>query len=124
MQTHAPAQQPSPDVDLSEVLQVLGRELDSLGHTAERLQTMLSPLFLRPSLDPICRRDAQACDHLTQHLYGLSAFVLALLPSIPPAWQVDPKPAGQVVLLSDLATRLSCAGAPEHDHNSGELEMF
>jgi hypothetical protein len=124
MQTHAGPTPHAPPIELSQVLQVLGDELDSLGRTAERLQTMLSPLFLRLSLDPVCRRDAQACDQLTQHLYGLSAFVMALLPSISQAWQVDPKPAGQAVPLSDLAGRLACMAPHESDHESGELEMF
>lgn len=111
-------------VPLADILHALGTELRAMGDTTEQWQTTLGPALLAIADDPLCRREAQAFDRMTQRLHGVASFFAALLPTIPHSWEVDPATAAGSVLLADLALHLCCADPAALDHAAGELEMF
>jgi hypothetical protein len=114
-----------PLMRLADLMQAFEAELLDLGRLAERAQTTLSKVLALAALDPVCHRDAQVLDLLTQRLFGMSGFLTILNPSIPLAWEVDADAAASSVSLGDLADRLSgVAVVEETSQDFGELELF
>lgn len=97
-------------------------ELRELGSLAETAQTSLSSVLLHVADDPVCHREAQVLDLLTQRLYGMSGFLERLAPGIPPLWKVNTSEAIDTISLGHLADRLN--GVPLAIVDHGEFEMF
>jgi hypothetical protein len=111
-------------IRLRSLLQAFEAELHDLGRLAETAQTTLSGVLLHVAEDPVCSRDVQVLDLLTQRLYGMSGFLNRLSPSIPRVWQVDTSAAVETVSLGNLVDRLNGVPVAVVPQSVGELEMF
>lgn len=109
---------------LGNLLEAFEAELHDLGKLAEAAQTTLSTVLSRAAHDPVCHRDAQVLDLLTQRLFGMSGFLNSLTPTIPENWRVNTAEAVKTVSLGHLVDRLGGAAIPGPVPDVGELEMF
>lgn len=122
---------PTPGADaapVGDVLRAVGRELADLGRQATELQTLLGALGPGDGREPAVLCRLQTLDALTQSLNGVSEFLDALAPTLPPRWTCDAARAAGTLTLSDLARRLGGGPAPASGllpaGEAGELELF
>lgn len=115
--------QPKPDViSMPEFLGQVGREFDDLSREIELFQETLSSLLSDVNVSPELMEQAQALDHVFQHMAQLGAIMARVARQSSPDWSLAAQPLLAKVSLSALAGRLS--GSAYEAPSSGELEMF
>ncbi|MDE8349733.1 MAG: hypothetical protein POG74_09665 [Acidocella sp.] len=112
------------ETPLVSLISAVSDELTELGQFAEQLQSTLSPSLLRLADDPLCHRNVQMLDLLSQRLSVLAVFFLSLGHAVPPGWLINSRAALSAVTLSELAWRLQGHHNPQEHHPAGELETF
>ena len=109
-------------ITMPEFLAQVGREFDGLSHEIEQFQETLSELLANISITPQLMEQAQALDHVFQHMAQLGAIMERVSQQSSPEWRMTAEPLLAKVSLSALAGRLSGGGYEEPA--SGEMEMF
>lgn len=109
-------------VSMPELLTQLGREFDDLSEEIEQLQETISELLKTATIHPKVLEQAQALDHVFQHMAQLGAIMGRVAQQSSPDWTLSTRPILDKVSLAALASRLS--GAAHEETASGELEMF
>jgi hypothetical protein len=109
-------------VEMPRFLEQVSQEFYDLASEIERLQDTISELLGSMALEPRLVEQAQALDHVFQHMSELGAILSRAADQASPRWQVSTPTILASVSLSNLARRLAgrdCDHAP-----SGEIEMF
>jgi len=122
--SHAISEYESHHASVTNILAILGDEVQDLGRSVEALQTVLSPALVAIAADPECMKHAQSLDMLAQRLTALGIFVSSLEHSVPREWWLDFAAALRGVTLSDLAWRLKGKKAPDPPHQAGNVDLF
>ena len=111
---------PEAEVDLPDLLLRISREVAGMAGQVQRLQTSLSG-FLVANADWVLVEEAQALDHVCQHMNELAG-VVRRIASHAEGQSVPVDPVLEGVLLSGLIRRL--CGRSEETAGSGEMELL
>jgi len=109
-------------VEVPRFLEQVSQEFVGLSSQIERLQDTISELLASVALEPRLLEQAQALDHVFQHMTELGAILSRAAEQSSPGWKLSAPPVLATVSLSDLAARL--AGRPSDSVARGEIEMF
>lgn len=113
---------PHAAIPMPEMLQQLSSEFASLAGEVEQLQDTISGLLGNATVPSDLMQQAQALDHVYQHMVQLGVIVARLAQEASPGWRVAAEPVLASVSLAALAHRLS--GAQWTAPVSGDMEMF
>ena len=114
--------QPDPTIPLPDLLTQVGREFDGLAREVEQLQETLSDVLLGARHNPELLHQAQALDHVFQHMAQLAVIVSRAAAQTPADWRVPAEPVLRDVSLSGLVGRLT--GAPVEPVVAGDMDLF
>ena len=113
---------PTATIAMPELLAQLARECQTLAGEVEQLQDTISGLLSNTTVTPDLLQQAQALDHVFQHMTQLGVIVARTAEQASPRWQVPAAPVLAGVSLQALVHRLS--GETHEAAVSGEMEMF
>ena len=119
----------SPMVPAASALECTSRELRTISLMTEQVQDLVSRLVLDGrSVDVTTLRGLQKLDYVTQSIAAVACFLEGLAETTPASCYVDAVAASRLVILSDLASRLSLAGkghhASAHHDSAGDCLLF
>jgi hypothetical protein len=115
------------DTPVRDVVQRVGDEMRDLADGMHRIQSLVSLLVREDAFNEGRNvREMQSLDLIAQKLGCLAEFLANLGEDIPDFWRVDAHSAARVVVLSDLAARLTVSD-PYADFAAalpGDFETF
>ncbi|HYE44492.1 MAG TPA: hypothetical protein VEA44_01835 [Caulobacter sp.] len=109
-------------IPLPDLLTQVGREFDELAGEVEQLQETLSEVLLGARHNPDLLRQAQALDHVFQHMTQLALIVSRTADQTSDHWRIPAELVLKDVSLADLVGRLT--GASVEPVVSGEMDLF
>ena len=109
-------------IGLPDLLAQVGREFADLAAEVEQLQDTVSELLDGARASPRLLEQAQALDHVFQHMTQLGEIVARAADQSSAAWTVEADRILDGVSLSGLVSRLS--GQAHEPPASGDMEMF
>lgn len=114
-------------VSMRDVISRVGGELGELADAVHRIQSLVSLLVREDAFnDGKNVREMQSLDLIAQKIECLSGFLASLSFDVPSFWRIDTREAAQLVVLSELAARLTFTDEPAGlaAGNSGDFEAF
>lgn len=112
---------------LRDVMVRLSHEMGDLAGAMHRMQSLISLLVREDAFhDGKNVHEMQSLDLIAQKIECLSDFVAGICQDMPAFWRVDTREAANLIVLSDLAARLTCSDRPDEmaATSAGDFEAF
>jgi hypothetical protein len=116
-----------PQMPLRDVMGRISHEMGELAGAMHRIQSLVSLLVRADAFhDGKNVHEMQSLDLIAQKIECLSDFVAGISQDMPAFWRVDTREAANMIVLSDLAARLTFTDRPDDlaTTSPGDFEAF
>jgi hypothetical protein len=116
-----------PHLPLREVVERVSHELTDLAGSVHRIQSLVSLLVRENAFhDGKNVHEMQSLDLIAQKIECLSDFLAGIGQDMPPFWRIDTREAANLIVLADLAARLTFTDQSINPlaHAPGDFEAF
>ena len=102
-----------PHMALRDIVERVSHEMSDLAGAVHRIQSLVSLLVREDAFhDHKNVHEMQSLDLIAQKIECLSDFLTGISEDIPPFWRVDAREAAHLIVLADLAARLTFTDRP------------
>ena len=116
-----------PHVPMRDVMERMSHEMAELAGAIHRIQSLFSLLIRADAFhDGKNVHEMQSLDLIAQKVECLSDFLAGISQDMPAFWRVDTREAANLIVLSDLAARLTFTDRPDElaAVSPGDFEAF